>query len=217
MPLIFQKYYEDVDCTVGIWERDENEDYLKGTMDLTEAQHKFIDSMKPFRRKEWLCSRKLLQELLPDQNTRLYKDNFGKPFLENSPYFISLSHSQNRAAAIVSKTLVGIDIQAQEDKISRIYPKFISDQEQSALDKDHLVDSYHIFWSAKEAMYKAYGLKSLDFRRHMHLYAFDYFNTELELAGFVKKSDLVQDYDIFANKFDNFYLVFAVLNSSQKS
>jgi len=210
MPLIFHKYHEPSGSVIAVWEHKESESELIEMLDPDMDEVRHISGMKPFRRQEWLCSRLLIRHLLPEEPYRLFKDALGKPFLENSPYFLSLSHSCGRAAVIIGPGLVGIDIQRKEDKITRLYPKFISDSERKMLDENHLPESCHIFWGAKEAMYKAYGKKSLDFRKHMHLYAFKYFRTDLELSGFVHKNETRQDYDIFTHLLDDFYLVYAI-------
>lgn len=212
MPLIFEKYDPAHDLKIAVWENTEQEEKLLSHLRPNKDQKDYLDTMKDFRRQEWLCSRVLLNSLLDTKKYRLYKDNFGKPFLENSPYFISLSHSRNRAAAIIGKTLVGIDIQHEEEKISRIYSKFISNDELAQLDKNNSTTAYHIFWGAKESMYKAYGKKSLDFRKHMHLYGFRCYTDKLQLKGFVKKNDVFQEYNIFTDKIDNYYLNYAALS-----
>ncbi len=211
MPLIFQKYLEQHDCHIAVWQKSEEDCFFMNSMVLSESEKKAIELMNPHRKQEWLCSRFLLKHLLSGKEFNLYKDGFGKPFLENSNYFISLSHSNNRAAAIVSKHLVGIDIQKEEKKISKLYPKFISQTEIQAIDDKHYFESYHIFWGGKEAMYKAYGKKSLDFKKHMHVFSFKYYQEELELSGFVDINEQHQSYNIFTHKLDNYFLVYAVI------
>ncbi len=210
MPLLFQKYHEEIDTTVAVWENAESESELIDLLQLDQAQQKRLEGLQAFRKKEWLCSRTLLDTILPHSNYRIFKDGFGKPFVENSPYFISLSHSQNRAAVIVSKKLVGIDIQREEAKIEKLHTKFISAEEIQQLDNRELFQSYHIFWGAKEAMYKAYGKKQLDFRKHMHIYAFKCFKSSLELTGFVHKNDVHQDYNIFTEILEDYHLCYCI-------
>lgn len=213
MPLIFKKNLIHPESYIAVWENTEENGFFESNLDLRPREKLALKQMKEFRQKEWLCSRMLVKQLLPDhdQDYMLHKDHFGKPFLENSPWFLSLSHSRNRAAIILSKTIAGIDIQHEEEKINKLFPKFISAKEIEHLDPDHLSESRHIFWSGKEAMYKAYGRKSLDFNKHMHIYPFQYYRDQLELKGWVRKNNTSQDYDIYCDKIDDYFLVYAVL------
>lgn len=213
MPLIFHKKLEDQQTEVAVWKKTEKDADMHSQLDLSPEQNAFIESMPDHRRQEWLCSRLLVKELIKDQKYKLYKDSFGKPFLINSPYFISLSHSNDMAAVILSKKLVGIDIQFETEQLNRIYHKYISPEELAAIDADHLLASYHLFWSGKEAMYKAYGKRQLDFRSHMHIYPFKYYQHKLELKGWVRKNNTSQDYDIFCDRTEDYYLVYAILES----
>jgi phosphopantetheinyl transferase len=211
MPLIFEKIHEDSGSKIAVWEKTESDEELLACLELDSNQKARLEEVRASRKREWLCSRMLIDQLFPDKDYKLFKDSFGKPFIVNSNYFISLSHTDNKAAAIVSKKIVGIDIQNDVKKIDRIYPKFISQLELGAIDEEHRHESYQIFWSAKEAMYKAYGKKKLEFRKHMHLYAFKYYQDNLQLCGWVHKNETKQDYCIFTEKIQDCYLVYAIL------
>ena len=210
MPLIFNKKIDFNKTRIVVWENTESNDFYINKLNLTENELNMVRSYKEHRQKEWFCSRYLIKTIIDTTSCEISKDNFGKPILENSNCHISISHSKNRAAAIISNSVVGIDIQKKEDKISRIHKKFISNQEISQLDENNLDAYYHIFWSAKECMYKAWGKKELDFKRHMHVYPFIYFKKDLELKGWVKKEDAFQEYDIYTDLIDDFYLVYTL-------
>ena len=94
----------------------------------------------------------------------------------------------------------------------RIQHKFISTEEDIRLDQGNLDASYHIFWGAKECMYKAYGKREIKFREHMHLYPFQYFRPQLEIKGWLRKNNIHQDYAIYTDKIDDYYLVYSILN-----
>ena len=212
MPLIFQKDHQEFGCKIAVWENTEDDDFFMERLVLNDDEDAYLNSLNENRRQEWMCSRVVLKILLDADYIPLRKDDFGKPIIEHSPYHISISHSNNRAAIIASKKLVGIDIQEDVAKIDRIHSKFISEKELDKLDSEKTHESYHIYWGAKEAMYKAYGKKQLNFREHMFLHSFKYFNPQLELKGRVHKNGIKQDYNIFSEEIDNYYLVYAVLD-----
>lgn len=210
MPLIF-KYNSDLhNSKIGVWENTENDDFFIKSLKINAEDYDNLLKLKAHRRKEWLCSRFLIKHLMEHHPCDIIKDTYGKPYVENNPCHISISHSKNRVAAIISDVAVGIDIQKTEDKIARIHKKFISENEILRLDQNNLNESFHIFWGAKESMYKAWGKRELDFRTHMHLYPFVYFQHNLELVGHVRKSNYHLDFKIFTDKIDDYFLVYAI-------
>ncbi|NJN77515.1 MAG: 4'-phosphopantetheinyl transferase superfamily protein, partial [Saprospiraceae bacterium] len=112
--------------------------------------------MNDRRKTEWLAARYLLQELL-GKNVFCYSDEFGKPILKNSDKHLSISHSRGLVTVIVSDFSIGIDIQVIVSKIQRIAYKFMREEENESLDVKKHLEHLHIYWGAKEALYKAYG------------------------------------------------------------
>jgi phosphopantetheinyl transferase len=103
-----------------------------------------------------------------------------KPFLESERYHFSISHCGPFAAAIVSGTKrVGVDIELITPRIRSLSHKFIDDGEMEFMNRaaaDHMPSTHGsadkwltLMWSAKESIFKWYGLGEMDFRRHMQL------------------------------------------------
>ncbi len=162
---------------------------------------------------EWLASRWLLHELLGNENDRqvCLKDEHGKPYLEGSSQHISLSHSQNQVAVIISKKCIGIDIQRVTKKIECIAPKFMRPEEINSLRKDEqYLEHLHVFWGAKECLYKAYGRRGLDFRKHIFVTPFLYTVPHGECEGRVENDVFSAQYRIFFEKRNEFILVYAI-------
>lgn len=97
---------------------------------------KYFESIRsPKRRLAWLASRHLLKLVLgTDAFVELLFDTQGKPYLGNYDVKISLSHTDNYAAVIVSKDFeVGIDIEDPSRDISILRNKFLSQEENNQL------------------------------------------------------------------------------------
>lgn len=97
-----------------------------------------------------------------------------KPFLPDERFHFSISHCGDFAAVIVSRThRVGIDIEIPVDVIGRIRDKFLSPEELETFGlMAHPETDYSkmtLLWSAKEAVFKWYGLGGVDFRKHIRL------------------------------------------------
>jgi phosphopantetheinyl transferase len=163
MPIFFQHQVDDT-TRLGIWKIEETEAFFKANV----PQHR--DVTHPHKRLQHLAGRFLLQYLYPDFPYELIRiADTRKPYLPGEQYHFSISHCGDYAAALVSRDKrVGVDIEIPVEKIRRIERKFLSNAEIDAF-KDIDVDQLTVLWSAKEAVYKWYGMGNLDFRRHMNL------------------------------------------------
>lgn len=153
----------------------------------------------PGRRLEWLAARHLLYIMAEKLGCvgGLVKDEFGKPFLQAFPdWYISLSHTKGFCRVVMSRMPCGTDIQHFSEKIARIAPRFIHPDEQPVSASEDLLPYLHIVWSAKEAMYKAYGKKSLDFIQHIRVKPFTIEGNSGMCYGSVQKGNYFARYRI---------------------
>ena len=74
--------------------------------------------------------RALLKQILAPYRATLEYDSFGKPRLRNSKLNISVAHSGDYSAVIISSnSAVGIDIERLKDRIYRIKDRFLTAEE----------------------------------------------------------------------------------------
>ena len=59
-------------------------------------------------------------------------------------------------------------------------------------------------------MYKAYGRKELDFKKHMYVSSFNYDPNGFVFEGFVKKDDFLKKYTLFCHTLNDLILVYAI-------
>ena len=184
MPLLIHNEIE-FGAEVGVWKIEESEDFFRDKLPLIQIEIEQLDRIKGRRRTEWLAVRYLLHQMSGREiRGACLKDSFGKPYLEGSVYQISMSHTQGLAAIIAGPKPVGIDIQKKVSKIDRIAPKFVNEQEIILFD-DLSTEILHVLWGAKECLYKAYGRKRLDFRKHIHIQPINISDGQGVLAGFI--------------------------------
>ena len=118
----------------------------------------------------------------------------GKPFLNNRNCHISITHSHDKLAIIVNeKHATGIDIELIRDKVLKIKHKFLSETELN--DANNNVQALITYWACKEAMYKLYSKKEVDFIAHLFvnkITELDKGNTvgEIKIGNFIKKINL---------------------------
>jgi 4'-phosphopantetheinyl transferase len=190
------------------WQISEGEAFFRDDLPLTTAEITDLGRHQhPVRRLEWLAGRWLLHRLTGrKERLALAKNLYSKPFFLTAPQLhCSLSHSQGTVAALLSDQVCGCDIQVLVEKMPRIAPKFMRPDEFEWVDRDEPANRYemiHLFWTAKEAMYKAHGLKELDFRAHLFLAPFIWHSDDLmETNGWIEKGDLRINYHLFMGYF----------------
>jgi len=173
MPLILKERFED-DCELGIWEIKEGYDELMAGVHLFPGERKRLDNFKSEARKiEFLSVRTLLKALINTCGPIVYNQN-SKPYLEHCPYKISISHSKNITAIMVSKTKkLGIDLEFMSHKIAKVQHKFINEHEYITQNAGNR--SYHLYihWCAKEALYKICDKQDINFRQNLTIEPFE--------------------------------------------
>jgi len=194
----------------GLWQILESEDELLGDLDLTVEEKARFDTLNGRKRTEWLAARKLLH-ILSERKLRgsVIKDEYGKPFLAGSSWDISISHSHGLAAVAAAPTPIGIDVQKLTPNITRIAERYLSPGEMAAIRYRHRLDYLHIYWCAKEAMYKAYGKKGLSFRLHLQVHPFTFNPRGGHAEGRLEKETHSMAFDLYYVTIGSHYLVVA--------
>lgn len=210
MPLFLHEHLEPLG-ELGLWNIEEDEEWFLHKLLLSPIELRQLSKMKGRRRLEWLAVRQLVHEMSGREKRGAFvKDEFGKPHLEHSDYFISISHSETLAAAIAGPVPVGIDIQKIVPKITRIAHKFLREEEREIMLEHNLIKHMHLYWGAKEALYKAYGRRELDFRAHIMIDPFPLTADRGVMKGRVEKEDYSATYDLYFRTIQDFVLVYAL-------
>lgn len=196
-------YQDDINenCKLAIWKIEEDESFFLEKVPL----HRTVTH--PHKRLQHLAGRYLLQFLFPDFPINLIQiADTKKPYLADEQYHFSISHCGSYAAVIVSKTnRVGIDIEMLQSTVLRIQHKFVSDEEYKSLQPTTLKNFTQI-WSAKEAVFKWYGLGAVDFKRHIQLSKTAY--EDYSFNCFFAKTN--EQLTVSLKEFDGLHLSFVV-------
>lgn len=156
-----------------LWKVEESEDFFyKNIGKLSpDLQTEFEQMHHEKRRMEWLSARWLLMNILKEYDIpieRLSKDQFGKPYLNECDLHLSISHAFPYVAAVVdSREPTGIDIEIPKEKITKIAPKFMHQEELLYSQDDIYILS--LYWCAKETLYKIFGRRQLQFKKHLRI------------------------------------------------
>ena len=126
------------------------------------------NTTNPKRQRELVAVRVLLYCALNKEVAIVY-DQHRKPHLADNSYHIGISHTSEWVAIILHPTKhVGIDIETIMPRVGKVRAKFLSNIEnQSVLSNDYT--TLTTYWCAKEAAYKWYGKKEVDFAAHLKI------------------------------------------------
>ena len=132
------------------------------TKELNSDEKKILKLKKNgILREQFLATRKLLA--LENTDYKITYNNNGKPLL-NSKYNISISHSHEIAALVISdNSKIGLDVQLNENKIFNIQDKFLNPSEKLNIGESPSLKILTMIWTSKESIYKAVGLKGISF------------------------------------------------------
>lgn len=128
----------------------------------------------------FLSVRKLLKHAGYSDLDLMYSEN-GKPMLLDGNH-ISITHSFDFSAIIISDRNTGIDLEQQREKIIRIAHKF-TDFGSEFFDKSNkkqTIRQLTAIWGIKEAIYKFYSIKGLSLKDHINVLPFDVEKGEIE-------------------------------------
>ena len=215
MPLT---YYKQVgtDARMALWKIEESCDQLSSMLGKDCQDVSRPNSDKDRVNLQWLASRNLIRQMLSENEPMVVqKDVFGKPHLSGSPYKISISHSFDYAAVLINSDCeAGIDIEKISDRAVRVSSKFISTEEFKMLRQPNDQEMVTLIWAMKEAVYKFYGRKELDFRKHIRVNPFN-----LQRVGHcavdLLKGQEAQQLMVRYEKFGDYMIAYVLENMTQ--
>jgi len=207
--MIYQQFTSN-NANILIWELTESiDDLIVDLKNFEFYKNEFIEIRTDKRRREFLCVRIAMNKLTNYECIISY-DEFGKPFLLNKSFEISVTHSGKWIAVICHPTQkVGIDIECPSQKIQKIYKRFLSQIEQKDLSNGQNLQQLYLAWSAKEALFKIIGNEAVDFVKQLRVLPFNVEKKgQLEAVFLPTNSIYILNYLCFTN----FNLVYCVDN-----
>jgi 4'-phosphopantetheinyl transferase EntD len=206
MGVIVREHFND-DVEFGVWEITEDYDSLRSELHLDEKDIVTVESFRNHQRKlEWLSVRTLLKEMLGKESKIVYGPE-RKPYLHNNSYNISISHSKNLTAILMSKKKrVGLDLEFMSAKILRIADKFLRPEELDFIQKDNELYHLYLHWCAKEALYKICDKVDINFVTNLNIEPFTPKENGL-IVGMVNNSYMNEKFTLNYFKLKNYSIV----------
>ena len=168
-----------------------------------------LNKMKSeLHQRAFLSVRRLFQEI-GHTDLDLHYDAFGKPHIKGEKH-ISITHSHEFSAIIISDETVGIDMELQRNKIIRIADKFVDEEFQylNPNNPEEYIKKLTVIWGAKEAIFKIRNEKGISFKDHIRVKSFE--NIVKSTTATLHFGGLAQEFQIYFEEIESFTLVFAL-------
>lgn len=194
---------EDIQGMLGIWELTESCGSLHEQFRFSEKEKSQYEKIINEKRKcEFLAIRLLLQEMMHNK-TEISYNNAGKPFLDEKLH-LSISHSSDLVAVLLSKQPAGIDVENLGRNIERVAARFLSIQETIHLQNINNAGRARVlYWCAKEALFKCTPMSDIDFKNHISIDPFFPVTDSGKFGGRLIKNNhlanFIFHYQIFKN------------------
>ena len=185
MPIIL---HENIDNgEIGLWKVSEEIETLLLMANLSVADTiTFSEISALHRKREWLATRALLNELMSKPHLIKYH-NDGRPYIENCAINMSISHSTGYIAIILHSTSVpGIDIELITRKVGKLGSRFLSSDELEACNEEAEFSNHRmlVHWCAKEAIYKMVPFSNIEFANDIRILLSNTVNVSGSFQGF---------------------------------
>ena len=197
-------------CVWGLWQITEGLPELYAQLCPNEHDNAyFLGISHDERQRQTVASRVLVQMLLAqwgDAYGGIVKDRTGTPLLAGQEHYVSVSHTEGFAAAMLHRVRpAGIDIEPVRDKMTRVVGRVLSADEWTASGQQP--EKLCVYWCAKEAVYKCHSGQHLSLRDHIHIRDFDLAENGT-LFGTVSNGTAPQSCTIHYHKIRNFIVAY---------
>ena len=207
MPL-YKTITPNSQTTVKIWKIDESYEALMEKVNLKPIALERVLGMKSEMHQRGFLSVRCLLKAFGYTDADLFYDENGKPHLKDGKQ-ISITHSFNFSAVIISDLIVGIDVEKQRDKINIIAHKFIDYEFEYLKEEDsNYIKKLTVIWCVKESLYKLFATPGLSFKKHCLVIPFS--ENDNETVAWIDYEKQKHRYNIQSLEFEGFTCAYAI-------
>ena len=94
-------------------------------------------------------------------------------------------------------------------KIFKVAHKFLNDCELRIVFSEYAMEGLYVIWAAKEALFKLYGKRDIQFREDIRIFPFEFLG-QGTIKGEITGKDETRFYEISYQTLENYILVYAV-------
>ncbi|WP_313804899.1 4'-phosphopantetheinyl transferase family protein [Flavobacterium sp.] len=200
----FKEIIIDGCARVLLWKIEEDFNVLFRAVSLKDVSLARLEGMKSeSHQKGFICVRMLLQHC-GYTDFDLYYDELGKPHLNDGTH-ISISHSFDFSAIVLSDANIGLDIEQIKEKVLRIAPRFMDVSHLENLSEAEQMRKATVVWGVKEAVFKLKNEVGISFPEHIFEDQFQL--TDKEGTAQLHFNNTIEQYSFFFEEVENYMLV----------
>ena len=200
MPL-FNQIYLSPTTHLYLWKITEELPQLYENAILNEVSLLRLDAMKSEAHKKGFIAVRMLLQSIGYNDFDLFYDSNGKPHLKDGKH-ISISHSGDFSAIVISEEEVGLDLERLKSKILKIAFRYMEVSHLEGLNETEQIKKATVIWGIKESIFKIKNEQGISFLDHIfedpftfdekQAYATLVYNNQIE--KFSIQFNLVEDY-----------------------
>ena len=205
----YKEIFINETSAIYLWKIEEDFNTLFRKVQLKDISLARFEGMKSESHQNGFLAVRMLLQYLQYSDFDLYYDDFGKPHLKDGKQ-ISISHSQDFSAILVSNATMGLDLEILKDKIVTIAPRFMNLKHLQNLEQENKIKKATVIWGVKESIFKIKNEKGISFPKHIFENQFDL--EDQKGLAILKFNDLIEEYCFQFEFVDNYALVCAFQN-----
>ena len=147
-----------------------------------------------------------IKETIDFLKSELNLSDFSKKTLLIKCIYISISHSKEFVAVIISDEKVGLDIESNSDKCFRIMQKFLGTENEFPMKIDW--KTAQVIWNMKESLFKMMDFKEIDFKENFIVIPFSLNDNQTKIWFVKNELSRVYNVNYFINK--NYSLAYII-------
>lgn len=207
MPL-YKTIAANSQTAVKIWKITESYEVLLQSVSLRPDSLQRVLSMKSVLHQQGFLSVRCLLAEFGYSDFDLFYDENGKPHLKDGKQ-ISITHSFNFSAVVISNAVIGIDIEKQRNKINIIAHKFIGYEYNYLKETEtDFIKKLTMIWCAKESLYKLFATPGLSFKKNCLVIPVS--DNETETVAWIDYEEKKYRYNVYFLEFEGFTCAYAI-------
>jgi phosphopantetheinyl transferase len=193
-----------------LWKITEELEWFRNNVTLKDSSLARLEGMKAeSHQKGFLAVRMLLQHN-DYTDFDLYYDEFGKPHLKPQgcsikDLEISISHSNDYSALVISEQKVGFDMEILKDKTLILAPRYMDISHLENLSREDELIKATVVWGIKEAVFKIKNVIGISFKDH--IFEDDFSLSDGKCTVELRFNDMVEYFDVVFGFIENYVFV----------
>ncbi|HNP31685.1 MAG TPA: 4-phosphopantetheinyl transferase [Flavobacterium sp.] len=201
------------DTILYLWKITEDVDYLFKSVRLKDSSLARLEAMKSESHQKGFLAVRMLLEHIGYTDFDLYYDEFGKPHIKpndchTEPVEVSISHSHDFSALVISEQKVGLDMEILKELTLKVAPRYMDVSHLENLSKEDELIKATVVWGIKESVFKIKNIVGISFKDH--IFEDDFNLADKKCRVQLRFNNKVEHFDIVFDFIENYVCVCAM-------